>query len=212
MTTTTTMTKLVCAECRHENEAERIYCHNCGERLDRSAVAGQKKAQEPQEALRHLQKMMAPPNKVRKNFFAITKLALAAAVAAALVEIALPPDLPAPTKILPSQIDLDLENAASYQKTGPLEYSQDQINAYLAYRLTSKKAALNKPLLTFVRATASFREGACTIAMERSLFGYSIFSRTSYRVEVGAGKISATNNGGWIGRLPIHPAIMQFGD
>lgn len=45
MTTTTAMTKLVCAECRHENEAERIYCHNCGECLDRSAVSTQKKAQ-----------------------------------------------------------------------------------------------------------------------------------------------------------------------
>jgi hypothetical protein len=212
MTTTTTMTKLVCAECRHENEAERIYCHNCGERLERSGAAAQKKAQDPQEAHRRLQKMLGPPNMARRNFFAVSKLALAAAVVAALVEIALPPELPSPSKTFPSQIDLDLENAASNQKTGPLEYSQDQINAYLAYRLTGKKTALNKPLLTFVRATASFREGACTVAMERSLFGYSIFSRTSYRVEVGAGKISATNNGGWIGRLPIHPAIMQFGD
>jgi hypothetical protein len=212
MTTTTTMTKLVCAECRHENEAERIYCHNCGERLDRSVVTAQKKVQDPQEAHRRLQKMLGPPNMARRNFFAVSKLVLAAAVVAALVEIALPPELPPPSKTFPSQIDLDLESAASYQKTGPLEYSQDQINAYLAYRLTGKKAALNKPLLTFVRATASFREGACTVTMERSLFGYSIFSRTSYRVDVGAGKISATNNGGWIGRLPIHPAVMQFGD
>jgi hypothetical protein len=212
MTTTTTMTKLVCAECRHENEAERIYCHNCGERLDRSPVAAQKKKQDPQEAHRRLQKMLGPPNMARRNFFTVSKLALAAAVVAALVEIATPPELPAPSKTFPSQIDLDLENAASYQKTGPLEYSQDQINAYLAYRLTSKKTALNKPLLTFVRATASFREGACTIAMERSLFGYSIYSRTSHRVDTGAGKIVATNVGGWIGRLPIHPAIMQFGD
>ena len=207
------MTKLVCAECRHENEAERIYCHNCGERLDRSAVAKQKKAEDPQEeARRRLQKMLGPPNQVRRNFFAMSKLALAAAAAAALVEIAQPPDLPAPTKTAPTQVDLDLESAASYQKAGPLEYSQDQINAYLAYRLTSKKKALNKPLLDFVRATASFREGACTIAMERSLFGYSVFSQTSYRIDTGAGKISATNVGGWIGRLPVHPVIMRFGD
>ena len=212
MTTTTTTTKLVCAECRHENEAERIYCHNCGERLDRSAVVAQKKQHDPQEAHRRLQKMLGPPNKARQNFFAVSKLALAAAVVAALVEIALPPELPAPTKTAPTQVDLDLESAASYQKAGPLEYSQDQINAYLAYRLTSKKKALNEPLLDFVRATASFREGTCTIAMERSLFGYSLFSSTSYRVDTGAGKISATNVGGWIGRLPVHPAIMQYGD
>lgn len=211
-TTTTEMTKLVCAECRHENEAERIYCHNCGERLDRSVVTGKKKTQDPQEAHRRLQKMLGPPNMTRRNFFTVSKLALAAAVVAALVEIALPPELPAPTKAVPPQVDLDLENAASYHKAGPLEYSQDQINAYLAYRLTTKKKALNKPLLTFVRATASFRDGECTIGMERSVFGYSIFSRASYRVDAGAGKIAATNAGGWIGRLPIHPAIMQFGD
>jgi hypothetical protein len=210
MTTTTTMTKVVCGECRHENEAERIYCHNCGERLDRSAAAAQKPMVDPTETHRRLQKMLGPPSRVRHNFFAASKLVLAAVAAAALVEMALPPELPAPTKIVSPQIDLDLENA--HLRLSPLEYSQDQINAYLTYRLISKKAALTYPFLTFVRATASFREGACTIAMERSLFGYSIFSRTSHRVETNAGKIAATNVGGWIGRLPIHPAIMQFGD
>ncbi len=100
--TTTAMTKLVCAECRHENEAERIYCHNCGERLDRSAVSAQKKAQDPQEVHRRLQKMLGPPNMARRHFFTVSKLALAAAVVAALVEIALPPELPAPTKAVPA--------------------------------------------------------------------------------------------------------------
>jgi len=214
MTTTTTepTKKLICTECRYENELERIYCHNCGERLDRGVVAAQKKANDPQEAHRRLQKMFEGPNKVRQNFFAAGKLALAAAVAAALVQIALPPEVPAPTKTSPQQIDLDLENLASRQKPGPLDYSQDQINAYLAYRLASKKKVLEKPLLTFVRATASFRETECTIAMERSLFGYSLFGRASYRVDVVDGKITARNTGGWIGRLPIHPAIMKYGD
>ena len=209
-TTTTTMTKIVCGECRHENEAERIYCHNCGERLDRSAAAAQKPMVDPTETHRRLQKMLGPPSRVRHNFFAVSKLVLAAVAAAALVEMALPPELPAPTKIVSPQIDLDLENA--HLRPSPLEYSQDQINAYLTYRLISKKTALTHPFLTFVRATASFREGACTITMERSLFGYSIFSRTSHRVETNAGKIAATNVGGWIGRLPIHPVVMQFGD
>src|SRR6184192_1108514 len=147
MTTTTAIAKLVCAECRHENEAERIYCHNCGERLDRSAVSAQKKAQDPQEVHRRLQKMLGPPNMARRHFFTVSKLALAAAVVAALVQIALPPEFPAPTKAVPPQVDLDLENAVAFQKPGPLEYSQDQINAYLAYRSVSKKTALNHPLL-----------------------------------------------------------------
>ena len=214
MTTTTTGStkKLICTECRHENEPERIYCHNCGERLDRSAVVSDKKAHDPKAAHRRLQKMLEGPSKARQNFFALSKLTLAAAAMAALVDVALPPDLPAPTKTNPQQIDLELENLASHQKPGPLEYSQDQINAYLAYRLTSKKKALEKPLLTFVRATASFREAQCTIGIERALFGYSLFSRAAYRIDVANGKITPAITGGWIGRLPIHPAIMKYGD
>src|SRR5204862_5662775 len=131
--------------------------------------------------------MLKTPSRVRHNFFALNKLFLSAVASASLVEMALPPELPAPTKIVSPQIDLDLENA--HLRPSPLEYSQDQINAYLTYRLISKKKALTYPFLTFVRATASFREGACTIGVERSLFGYSIFSRTSHRVDTSAGKL-----------------------
>lgn len=212
MTTSTTAPRVICTECRHENEGERIYCHNCGERLDRSGVLAQQKMPDPSEERRRLQRMLSGPSRTRRNFFAVSKIALASAAAAVLVEMALPADIPSPTKTPAPQMDLALEDAASYHKAGPLEYSQDQVNAYLAYRLTTKKKALNKPFLDFVRATASFRDGACTIGMERSLFGYSIFTRTSYHVETAAGKISATNVGGWIGRLPVHPAIMQYGD
>ena len=80
------------------------------------------------------------------------------------------------------------------------------------YRLAGKKKTLNKPLLTFERAVASFHEGEGTIALERSFFGYSLFSRTSYRVETKDGKVFATNTGGWVGRLPLHPALMKFGN
>lgn len=211
-TATTTAPKLICPECRRENEGQRIYCHDCGQRLDRSAVFAQKKPQTAEDEHKRLQKMMEGPSKLRRNFFAVSKLALAAVAAAALVQISLPPDVPAPTKAIPPQMDLELESAASFQKGGPIEFSQDQVNAYLTYRLTSKKKALNKPLLDFVRATAVFRDGACTIGMERALFGYSIFTQSSYRVENSGGKMTATNVGGWLGRLPVHPAIMKYGD
>ena len=36
------MTKLVCTDCQHENELERIYCHNCGARLDRTKIIKEK--------------------------------------------------------------------------------------------------------------------------------------------------------------------------
>ena len=107
MTSDTTTTKLICAECRHENEAERVFCHNCGERLDRSAVAAHKNVEDPREAHRRLQKMLQGPSRTRRNFFAACKLVLAAAATAGVLQMILPPDFPAVVKVsLPVQLDL----------------------------------------------------------------------------------------------------------
>jgi hypothetical protein len=84
------------------------------------------------------------------------------------------------------------------------------VNAYLASRLASKKKALNKPLLDFDRAAVIFKDGFCVFGWERSIFGYPIYSQAAYRVDLSGGKIVATNNGGWIGRLPIHPVLMPY--
>jgi hypothetical protein len=209
--TTATTTKLICAECRHENEAERIFCHNCGERLDRAAVVAQKKVDDPSEAHRRLQKMMQGPNRTRHNFFVACKLVLAAAATAGLVQMVLPPDFPPLLKgATPMQLDIELENA-SY-KPAVLNFSQQDVNAYLTYRLAGRKKALSKPFLDWQRAAVVFKEGACVVGWQRSFFGYSIYSQIAFRVDLSGGKISAVNNGGWIGRLPIHPALMRYAD
>jgi hypothetical protein len=206
---TATVTKLICAECRHENEAERIYCHNCGERLDRSAVVAQKVVEDPSEAHRRLQKMMQGPSRTRQNFFIASKLALAAAATAALVQIALPPDFPPAVKVtVPVQLDIQLENAT--QRPLVMNLSQQDVNGYLSYRLTSKKKALNKPLLDFSRAAVSFKQDACIIGWERTFFGYPIYSQSAFKMSGTPGKLSVVNVGGWIGRLPIHPEITRY--
>jgi hypothetical protein len=208
----TTTTKVICTECRHENEPQRIYCHNCGERLDRSGVVTQKKVDDAAETHRRLQKMMKGPSRTRQNFFVASRLMLAAAITAGLVQMVLQPaEFPAPIKVsAPVQMDLELENAIL--KSAVLNYSQQDVNAYLSYRLAGKKKALTNPVLDFERAAVVFKEGTCVIGWERSCFGYPLYSLSSYRVEMSSGKISAVNNGGWIGRMPIHPAIMQFAD
>jgi hypothetical protein len=208
---TRTTTKVICTECRRENEPQRIYCHNCGERLDRSGVVMQKKVDNAAETHKRLQKMMKGPSRTRLNFFYSCKLMLAAAVTASVVQMALSPEFPAPIKVsAPVQMDLELENAVL--KSTVLNYSQQDVNAYLAYRLAGKKKVLNKPLLDFGRAAVVFKEGTCVIGWERLCFGYPLYSLSSYRVDMNSGKISSVNNGGWIGRMPIHPALMKYAD
>src|SRR3954447_25569665 len=96
-TTTAAATKLLCPECRRENEPERIYCHECGTRLDRSAVRFKK---EPiQDTHKRVKRMFDPQRaKLRALFFAVNKLLLGAGAAALVINMMLPPDVPAPAK------------------------------------------------------------------------------------------------------------------
>jgi hypothetical protein len=209
--TTSTGPKLICAECRHENEAERIYCHNCGERLDRSTVVTRKKIENAEETHRRLRRLLEGPSRTRQNFFTACKIALGAAAAAGLIQLVLPPEFPQAVKVTsPIQMDLELETAL--QKSIPLNYPEHDINAYLAYRLAGKKKMLNKPFLDFERAAVVLKEGVCTIGWERSIFGYPIYSQISYRVDASGNKINAVTTGGWVGRMPIHPSLMRYGD
>ena len=209
------MIKLVCPECRRENEPERIYCHDCGARLDRTALAKiAPKGEDAKETQRRLRTMLDPQRaKIRHLFFKTSKVILGALATAVLVQMLLPPDVPARPKAgeFPPQINLDLENAALNHQTAPLQYTEVQVNAYLGSALKSKQAALSK-LLQFERAIVTFDETVCSITAERSLFGFSVYTSTTSKVRVENGTLNATNVGGSIGRLPIHPLIMKYGD
>jgi hypothetical protein len=209
------MIKLICPECRRENEAERIYCHDCGARLDRSSLAKiAPKGEDAKETQRRLRTMLDPQRvKMRLLFFKISKLVLGAFAAAALIQMLVPPEAPARPKSgeFPPQINLDIENAAMNQTSPPLRYTEAQVNAYLGSALKSKQAALSK-LLQFDRAFVNFDENVCRITAQRSLFGYPIFTSTSSKVTVENGTLKASNNGGKIGRLRIHPALMKYAD
>jgi hypothetical protein len=209
------MIKLICPECRRENEPERIYCHDCGARLDRTALAkSAPKGEDVKETQRRLRTMLDPQRaKIRHIFFKTSKVILGAFALAAVIQMILPPDVPPRPKSgeFPPQINLDLENAALNHSTTPLQYTEAQVNAYLGSALKSKQAALSK-LLDFQRAIVKFDETVCSVTAERSLFGFSVFTTTSSKVTLQNGTLTAANIGGRIGRLPVHPFLMKYAD
>jgi hypothetical protein len=209
------MITLVCPECRRENEAERIYCHDCGARLDRTALAKvAPKGEDAKETQKRLRTLLDPQRaKIRHLFFKTSKMILGALATAAIIQMILPPDVPPRPKTgdFPPQITLDMENALLNHSTAPLQYTEVQVNAYLGSALKSKQAALSK-LLQFERAIVKFDENVCAITAERSLFGFSLFTTTSSKVTLQNGTLSAANNGGSIGRLPVHPMLMKYAD
>jgi hypothetical protein len=208
------MIKLVCPECQRQNEPERIYCHDCGARLDRSALAKvAPKLEDPKATRRRLQQMLDPGRaKMRWMFFKVSKVILGAFALAVLIEMFLPPELPERSKNIElQQINLDLENAIVSHSATPLQYTETQVNDYLVNVTKTKHAALST-VLQFERAVVNFSEGSCRMTAERSLFGFSVFHSLSYNVTLQDGTLRASNNGGSIGRMPIHPMIMKYGD
>lgn len=206
--------KLICPQCRRENEAERIYCHDCGTRLDRSALAKEPpKEEDPRDTHKRVAALFSPGRAIlRARFFQACKLILCAFIAGVIVQMIRPPDLPERANVaaLPQQINLELEDLAMEPtRHGPLRYSDEQVNAYLAYTLKSKQAALSK-YLQFERVLVAFEEGSCSCTVERSLFGYSLYTTASFAAQLQNGNIVATSHGGSIGRMPIHPALMQY--
>lgn len=208
------MIKLVCPECQRQNEPERIYCHDCGARLDRSALAKvAPKVEDPKQTQRRLRQMLDPGRvKIRLLFFKISKLILGAAAAAALIQMLRPPEVPERVKNIElQQINLDMENAIASRSTAPLQFTETQANNYLVNVVKNKHAALSK-VLEFERALVNFEEGVCRITVERSLLGFSIFHAISYNVTMQNGTLTASPNGGSIGLLPVHPMIIKYGD
>jgi hypothetical protein len=206
--------KLICPECQRENDAERIYCHDCGARLDRSAAASRITPKESlKETQRRVRNLFDPTQaKIRHAVSQFCKLVAAAFVLAAVVQIILPPDVPPPKKggLEISQVSFDMENAITNHRPAQLQYSEQEADEHLSYVLKTKQSALNKPFLEFKRALAEFREGLFSITVERSLFGFSLYTSASYAVKFAQGKTTISSRGGSIGRLPIHPAIMQY--
>ena len=207
------MIKLVCPECRRENEPERIYCHDCGARLDRSVLAkASQKAEDPNATQRRVKSMFDPGRTLmKKRFFDTSKVVLGALATAAVIQMLRPADLPAKpaAPMLPVQISLDLENAATTPGSPQLRYTEEQINQYLGYSLKSKQTALSG-YLTFERAVIAFEQDLCRLVVERSFSGFPLCTSTHFSAAVQNDTLLVKNRGGAIGRMPVHPALMQY--
>jgi hypothetical protein len=212
-----TMTKLICPDCRHENEPERIYCHNCGARLDRTGLAREKGGEGvPEEKTRqHLKKMFRPNRgRGRQLAFQLAKVLLGALAVAAIIVMLLPPNLPPAPKSysFAPLINMDMVSALSSHQPPSLSYSEEQVNSYLAATVRRKDSPAQQGLFLLRRVFVQLQEGQCQVHVERRIWNLPVYSGSAYRVAIANGKITTNNLGGYIGRMPIHPALMKYAD
>ncbi len=206
---------LPCEQCGYLNEPERVYCHNCGAKLDRSLLpkVEEKKQEGPEKARKRIEKMTNPQSGVvKREIFMIFKTAFWGAVVAVLILIFRPPDdVPDPKKpgtgrLVSSDMMEALESPAPRQ----LSFTEDEVNEYLKRAFKAKDSAI--PGVEFSRAFVNLSPGVMKFSVENSVWGYPVYSNVQYTLEVKDGKFTATVAGGGLGRLQIDPQIMKYGD
>src|SRR3954470_20899329 len=92
---------LQCKECEYQNEPERVYCHNCGAKLDRSVLPKEEqiRRESPDKARKRIMKMTNPgASRVRRELGALVKTLIFAALVACLVQALRAPDHLPPAK------------------------------------------------------------------------------------------------------------------
>lgn len=206
---------LTCDQCGFQNEAERVYCHNCGAKLDRSLLPKQpeKKQESPEKARKRVAKMTNPGSGgIGREIKALFKVAIGASVIAALILVARKPDgVPEVKKELSDrQVGAEMMDAVESPQPRPLSFTEDEVNRYLKQTMKSKEGAV--PGVRFERAFVNFSPGVLRISAEQSLWGYSVFSGIAYKLEVKGGKFTPTVVGGNFGRLEVDARIMQYAD
>lgn len=203
-------TTLVCKQCNFENEPERVYCHNCGAKLDRSLLPPEaSKREDPVVVQERVRRMVKPRNiSLQQNLKNFAYSVLLSAVLAAIVVIIKPPDgqpnlsqdavMEAPT------ITDDMEGAVQQPAPHRLAYTEDQVNAFLQASLRNGRADKAGTVATkFERAYVHFDDGTYHATLQQSIFGLSLYATTVRAFSIKNGVVTTQPVSGTLGRLPI---------
>jgi hypothetical protein len=209
---------LTCKQCNFENEPERVYCHNCGAKLDRSLLPKEpaKATKESQEQTRkRVRKLVNPARGFFTNWHRALFNVLSTAVSvAALIQMARPPDAipPVPTndeKLGAPQLVQEIEDAQMSPVAQSGKLTKQTINLYLANAIKAKRDTA-QDYFKFDRAFVNLGKDVIKITAQESAFDHPIYTGASFKLSIAGGKIVATSVGGNLGRLPVHPMIMEY--
>jgi len=206
---------LPCEQCEYVNEPERVYCHNCGAKLDRSLLpkAEAKKQDQPEEARKRIAKMTNPSSGwFWREIKMLFKVAFFSALIAALyLFLQKPENLPEPSKESSMRlVSSDMMDAVNSPTPRVVSFTEDDVNQYMKKAVKTQDTMI--PGVQLVHATVKCSPGVLRIYSEQSAFGYPIFFRIDYKLDVKDGKFTPTIVGGAFGRIAIDPQLMQYAD
>jgi hypothetical protein len=208
-----TPANLPCPQCGFVNEAERVYCHNCGSKLDRSLLPthDEKGEDSPEKARKRISKITNPKaSVVFQEVKTFLKVEIFAVIVAALFLIAQKPDgVPEMKKAgIQRLINSDMMEALQSPKPSLISFTQEEVNQHLKKTVKTQETLM--PGVEISRVYAEFTPGVIRMGTENSLFGYPIYAEIAFHVEVKGGKFTTSIVSGNLGRLALDPRILRL--
>jgi hypothetical protein len=208
----TSASTLTCPQCGYVNEAERVYCHNCGAKLDRSLLPKEddKETRDSIERTRKRVRKMTNPGRGLQDVKTLLGTLFWAALVAAVILIAREPDGIPPRQdnvLADRMIGSELLDALESPQPRAIQFNERDINQHLAGTRSKTKGYFG---IKFERAFAALDPGVIRIGMQQSLWGFPVYSSVGYKLQIKGGRLVATTIDGSFGRLKIHPELMQY--
>ena len=205
---------LLCKQCNFENEPERVYCHNCGAKLDRSLLPPEAtRREDPVVVQERVRKMVSPRRGMglRGVKHLIYSLVIASVLAALLLIIKPPRNIPQLSKEAVMTAPAIMDDLATLEEaptpvSRAFRYPEDQVNAFLQNAVRGKDSTSYGVTMKFERVYIHFHEGYCSITTEQSIMGLLIYATTNRTVKIENGALVSQVLGGSFGSLKI-PAV-----
>jgi hypothetical protein len=208
----TSASTLTCPQCGYVNEAERVYCHNCGAKLDRSLLPKEddQETRDTIERTRKRVKKMTNPGRGMQDVRTFLATLGWAALAAAIILMARPPNNIPPKQegLADRMIASELMDVLESRQPRAIQFNERDVNQHFAAARSKTKATI--PGLKFERAFAQLEPGIIRVGLEQSVGGYPIYSGVAYKLQIKGGRLVATTVGGNFGRLQVHPMLMEY--
>ncbi len=210
---------IACKECGHTNEGERLFCHECGSKLDRAGVVAhqhekEKKAGSPEQVQERVRRVMRPESRFMHGFFKSAGRTLSLSALTALLAAALLP----PRNLPEAKADdvysdaprAALEMAAISRMPFERQITQEEINSYLKSSVRLKTTGPLENILKFDRVFTILEEGSLRVVLQKSVSGLPIYAGAAFGLKAGGSELEVTPQGMNIGRLNLPASVLGY--
>lgn len=217
------MSALRCNQCGHDNDPTRVFCQNCGMRLERPEGGEAEMASSTPVMGRSTQKpkkkfsLGIPEGGVAWAAMRILRTVLSTAILAALLALFIqlgrkPDNIPEPQKPSQEQATQLFQSIKAFGETvypRALDVYETQANNYLASRIVSADDGGSSVRAKFERAFVVIGEGEMKFFVEQKFLGWPVYMHLNYVTGSVVDESIARNSttikvtGGGIGRISV---------